>query len=78
VTPGARTEEAAAAAARTEEEEVAVAVARAVAGEPVAHREVVEPGALACSRRNLLGSDSALCHLPSLGVGKAQSFDVST
>jgi hypothetical protein len=70
VTPGARTEE--------EEEEAAAAVARAVAGEPVAHREVVEPGALACSRRNLLGSDSALCHLPSPGVGKAQSFVVST
>jgi hypothetical protein len=77
VTPGARTEE------EEEEEEaaaavVAVAVARVVAGEPVAHREVVEPGALACSRRNLLGSDSALCHLPSLGVGKAPGFDVST
>jgi hypothetical protein len=67
---------AAAVVAAAPKAEVAAAVvaaapkaAEAVAVEPEARMEVGEPGALGCSRRSLLESDFALCHLPPRHVG---------
>lgn len=56
------------------EEVVRAAAPKAEAGEPVARRGVGEPGALAYSRHSLLGSDFALCHLPSPRVGREGDF----